>query len=161
MKKGELITLKRIIPAYGKNPNTELEIIGIEEAIMDKMGKDVPLFLYQLSQIHDITPSLLLPFGEFPIFDATSIIGEIVSFNDDSVTFKSILDIDLDYENKKVLFAYSGDVDKEAGKFNVKSLNYAYIMIETQEEYLHYIEDIKRRKDKENNILFGGESICK
>ena len=134
LENNNVITLKRLIPANGKNPNTDYQIIGLEEAISKAITiENNPLKLYFVSQINDILPIMGNP-EQYKLNDDT-VIGEIVAFNDTTVSFKLIHPFDVEkFENHEILFMYDVDQDHEKKTMTVTSIIYVYIRKESEEE---------------------------
>ncbi len=151
--KGQEITLKRTIPAYGKNPNTEREIVGLEDVLKNRIEESFPLLL--LSQRNDVSPSLVDTNLELPDFLSNNdkVIGEIISFDNENIYIRLTSDIDIDFTDKKISFTYNVEPDiNDAKKYIVQSIICAYIMSETQEEYQKYLEEINKTKEENLQI---------
>ncbi len=150
---GQEVTLKRGIPAYGKNPNTEREIVGLEDVLKNRIVDEEPFPLFLLSQRNDVSPSLVATNLELPDFLSNNdkVIGEIISFDNENISFRLTSDMDIDFTDKKIFLTYNGDFDNNDPKKCVaQSITYAYIMSETPEEHQKYLEEIN--KIKEDNL---------
>ena len=144
--KGEIMTLEMAIPINGESPNLKCQIIGLEEVLQKLIDTNIFIPLYYLSQRNDVLPSFLLDPQSLDFLNIDKIIGEIISFDDKTITFKSTSDLDIDYTDKKIFLAYNGVFDQEANKFEVVSILYIYIITETSEDYLKYVEECDEYK---------------
>lgn len=135
MKKGELITLKRVISKHDYTSSGKREIVGFEDVLKRTINNNI-IPLYRVSE-YDLQS--LSPDSEKSIFSENKIIGYIFSFDDNTVTFRSIFNIDFDID-KKIAFAFTTDHDKENDKHIVQSIDYAYIYNRNTREILNLIK---------------------
>jgi len=132
----KVINLKRFIPAHEKNPNTNYEVVGLEEALKNGITTNGFIPLCQISLMNNVMSFMLLCAPGSQRQYEQNIIGEIFSVNDDTVSFRSTLDIHQDYTNKKVFFAYKSNNDHKTHKTIVESVSYAFILTEIPKELI-------------------------
>ncbi len=153
LEESKIVKLERHIPANGKNPNTDYEIIGLEDAI-SKSIENGPFELYFVSQINDILPRI----KEYSKLDENCIIGEIVAFDDTTISFKPINISDAErFINYKVLFMYEVKSDDKEKTFEVESILIAYIQKESGEELELY--RLSEEKEETSNTPEGTKCI--
>lgn len=146
MLENNIVKLKRLVEANGKNPNTEYKILELEDVI-SKSIENGPLKLYFVSQINDILP--LFKMNNKKLNDG-DIIGEIVAFDDTTISFKPTYISDIGkFKDHQVRFMYDvDDVNEEAQTLKVVSIIVAYIQKESDEEMKAWLDN----KEKEDNV---------
>ncbi|MCK9198837.1 MAG: hypothetical protein M0P49_04470 [Bacilli bacterium] len=145
MLENNIVKLERHIPANGKNPNTDYQIVGLEDAI-SKAIENGPLKLYFLSQITDIIP--FLEDQEGNKLNENDVIGEIVSFDDTTISFKPLHQFtEDDFSKYDIRFVYDVNRIHEKEIMKVTSIVVVYIQKESDEEWEAWLDE----KEKEEN----------
>ena len=143
-EESKIVKLKRHIPANGKNPNTDYQIVGLEDAI-SRVIENGPLKLYFVSQITDIAP--FLEDQEGNKLNENDVIGEIVSFDDTTISFKPLHQFnEEDFSKYDIRFAYDVDRIHEKEIMEVTFIVVVYIQKESDEEWEAWLDEREKEK---------------
>jgi len=150
LEESKIVKLERHIPANGKNPNTDYQIVGLEDAISRAIKKG-SLKLYFVSQITDIMP--FLDNQDRNKLNENDVIGEIVSFDDTTISFKPLPQfIEDDFSNYDIRFVYDADRIHEKEIIEVTSIVAVYIQKESDEEWEAWLDKMEELESSLDNI---------
>lgn len=147
LEENKIVKLERHIPANGKNPNTDYQIVGLEDAI-SRAIENGPLKLYFVSQITDIMP--FLDDKDENKLNENDVIGEIVSFDDTTISFKLLSQFTKeDFSKYDIRFAYNVDRIHEKEILKVTSIVVVYIQKESDEEWEAWLDERDKKANEE------------